>query len=156
MASLCIEITTSKAISAQILRHRSFSFQEFSARYAKVQSCEMYNARRQDTKNRQNSIDDMSEEDHDWFDQAQKDVIMYSRNKYEQALEKGISKESARFLLPQSATSKIYMTGTIRSFLHYVDVRCDKSTQLEHREIAEQIKTVLFDYIPNVAEAMNW
>ena len=156
MANLCCEITTSKAIAAQILRHRSFNFQEFSARYSKVESNEMYEARRQDTKNKQNSIDDMSEEDKDWFDKAQKDVIQYTKRKYEQALDKSIAKEQARFLLPQSATTKMYMSGTIRSWLHYVDVRCDKSTQLEHREIAEKVKTILFDNVPNIAEAMNW
>lgn len=156
MGSLCVEITTSVAIAAQILRHKSFSFQQFSARYSKVQTCELFEARRQDAKNKQNSIDDMSEADKDWFEQAQNDVIQLSTIKYEEALNRNVAKELARFLLPQSATTKMYMSGSIRSWLHYCDVRCDKSTQLEHREIAEKVKTILFDHVPTIAEAMDW
>lgn len=127
-----------------------------SQRYSKTLSNEMYEARRQDLKNKQNSINDLPEDIKDWFDDTQQELIQYTRNKYEQALEKGIAKEQARFLLLQSATTKLYMVGSIRSWVHYVDVRCDKSTQLEHRDIAEKVKTILFDTVPNVAEAMNW
>lgn len=156
MAHMCLEITTSRAISAQIIRHRSFSFQEFSQRYSPAQTCEMYEARRQDVKNKQNSIDDMSEQDKDWFEQAQNDVIQFSKHKYEEALAKGVAKEQARMLLPLSTTTKLYMSGSIRSWVHYVDVRADVSTQLEHREIAEEVKTLLFDHVPSIAEAMDW
>lgn len=156
MASMCVEIKTSKAIAAQILRHRSFSFQEFSARYSEVQEFEKYEARRQDLKNKQNSIDDMSKADKEWFEYAQEEVTKNAMWHYKEALSRNIAKEQARFLLPQSATSKLYMSGSIRSWVHYCDVRTDKSTQLEHREIAEQVKSLLIEHVPNVAKAMEW
>ncbi len=156
MSSMCVEITTSRAISAQILRHRSFSFQEFSQRYSEAQHFEQYEARRQDLKNKQNSIDDMSDEDKEWFDQAQRDVILLANERYQQALDKGIAKEQARFLLPLLTETKLYMHGSIRSFIHYVDVRSDVSTQLEHREIALQIKEIMKKELPIISEACGW
>ena len=155
-ANMCIEINTSRAISAQILRHRSFSFQEFSQRYAPVQSFEQYEARRQDQKNRQNSISDMSDEDQKWFPEQQKDVQEHAEKAYNEALVKGIAKEQARFLLPMASSTKMYMNGSIRSWVHYIQVRTDPSTQKEHREIAEKIKEIFIEELPIVAEALGW
>lgn len=156
MANMVVEIETSRAISAQILRHRSFSFQEFSQRYAKAQGFQIYGARRQDTKNRQNSIDDMENEDRTWFEVAQQSVQQKAGDLYQQALDRGIAKEQARFLLPMGTTSKLYMNGTIRSWIHYLNLRCGNGTQLEHIEIANKIKEVFKAELPVVAEALEW
>jgi thymidylate synthase (FAD) len=155
-ASANFEIVTSRAIAQQILRHRSFHFQEFSQRYAQTQQFEVYHARRQDDKNRQNSIDDMSDKDISWFEDAQLAIIQQSKLLYEEALTRGIAKEQARFLLPLSTQTKLYMHGTIRDFIHYCEVRCDASTQLEHREIADAIKKELINVVPSIAKALNW
>jgi thymidylate synthase (FAD) len=156
MANMVVEITTSRAISPQILRHRSFNFQEFSQRYSEAQAFEYYDPRRQDHKNKQNSFDDMSNEDHDWFHDAQAEVIKISNKLYQEALDKGIAKESARFLLPLNTSTKLYMNGTIRSWIHYLNVRCGPETQLEHREIANEIKKLFIEQLPIIAEAMEW
>lgn len=156
MANMVVEIETSRAIAAQILRHRSFSFQEFSQRYAAASDCQFYNARRQDSKNRQNSIDDMSKEDRDWFLSAQLDIWSRANDLYKQALDKGIAKEQARFLLPLSTTTKLYMNGTVRSWIHYLDLRCANGTQLEHKEIADAIKKVFCEQLPIIAKAKGW
>ena len=156
MADMCVEIETSRAISAQILRHKSFTFQEFSQRYAEAQGFEMYDARRQDTKNRQNSIDDMSEEDQQWFYDAQMKVHLLANELYSEALEKGIAKEQARFLLPMSTTTKLYMKGSVRSWIHYLELRCANGTQLEHQEIANEIKKLFCVQFPTIAKAKNW
>ena len=155
-ANMCIEIETSRAIAAQILRHRSFSFQEFSQRYAEANSTEKYPARRQDTKNRQNSIDDLSEETKDWFKHQQIVLETFAFDMYEKALEAGIAKEQARFLLPLSTTTKLDMNGTVRSWLHYLDLRCANGTQLEHKEIADAIKKIFVEQFPNIAKAKGW
>ena len=156
MASMCVEITTSRAISPQILRHRSFSFQEFSQRYSAAQQFEIYDARRQDEKNKQNSIDDLSDEVQEWFHEAQSKVIVTASELYSEALNRGIAKECARSLLPLNTTTKLYMHGTVRSFVHYVQVRADVSTQLEHREIAEEIKKIMIQELPTIASALEW
>lgn len=156
MANMLVEIETSRAIAAQILRHRSFSFQEFSQRYAKVNTTEMYDARRQDDKNRQNSIDDMTTEDKEWFWSAQEELNKRSSELYHQALDKGIAKEQARFLLPLSTTTKLYMNGTVRSWLHYLDLRTANGTQLEHKAIADAIKINFIEQFPNIAKAKGW
>jgi thymidylate synthase (FAD) len=156
MASVCIEIKTSRAIAQQILRHRSFHFQEFSQRYAEAQYFEIYEARRQDLKNRQNSIDDMSDEEKNWFDDAQTKVISLANELYDEALRRGIAKEQARFLLPLNTESKLYMHGTVRDWIHYINLRAGNGTQLEHQEIAIAIKDILIDIIPTIAKAMNW
>ena len=122
-AYITMEINTSRAISAQILRHRSFTFQEFSQRYAEVPDFYTYEARRQDKKNRQASIDDMSFADKHWFTCAQDRVQTVSSFLYNEALDRGIAKEQARFLLPLSSKTKIYMTGNVRSWIHYLDQR---------------------------------
>lgn len=154
--SMGVEITTTRAISPQILRHRSFSFQEFSQRYAEAQSFINCPARSQDAKNRQNSNDDLSEEAKRWFNEAQNIVSGIANEMYKTAISKGVAKECARFLLPLNTETKLYMHGTIRSFLHYVEVRTDTSTQKEHRDIAEAIKQILKVELPTVAEAMGW
>lgn len=156
MANMCVEIETSRAIAAQILRHRSFSFQEFSQRYAEALGFEEYPARRQDQKNRQNSIDDMSEEDKQWFKDAQHQIRGVSWNLYLEALRRGVAKEQARFLLPLSTKTKLYMNGSIRSWLHYLDLRCANGTQLEHKEIADSIKAIFIKELPIIAEAKGW
>jgi thymidylate synthase (FAD) len=156
MADMCVEIKTSRAIAAQILRHKSFVFQEFSQRYAEVQGFETYNPRRQDTKNRQNSIDDLPQEAKDWFKLMQQHVQMEGEFAYRLALDKGIAKECARFLLPLSTSTTMYMKGSLRSWLHYLDVRTDPSTQLEHREIAEEIQKIFVEQFPIIAEAKGW
>ena len=155
-AYMTLEIETSRAIAAQILRHRSFTFQEFSQRYSVATEFEIYPARRQDVKNKQNSIDDMSDEDKDWFEKAQQSVIDASDYYYKEALKRGIAKEQARFLLPLSTKTTIYMTGNLRSWIHYIELRTDKSTQLEHREIALECKRIFKEEYPDIAEALGW
>lgn len=156
MANMVIEVETNRAISAQILRHRSFSFQEFSQRYAEVTDTEMYKARRQDEKNRQNSVDDLDEYTKDWFEDAQIEVNNKSKALYKEALEKGIAKEVARALLPMSSTTRIYMNGTLRSWMHYIDLRTEEGTQKEHRDVAEEIKKIFCKEFPIIAEAKGW
>lgn len=156
MANMVVEIETSRAIAAQILRHRSFSFQEFSQRYAEAHGSETYPARSQDLKNRQNSVDNMSDEIKQWFHEAQDEVQTQCERLYNKALRKGIAKEQARFLLPLSTTTKIYMNGTVRSWLHYLDLRCGNGTQLEHKQIADAIKKIFCEQLPNIAQAKGW
>ncbi len=156
MGNMCLEITTTRAISPQILRHRSFSFQEFSQRYSEAQKFDIMEPRRQDLKNRQNSIDDLPQDIVKWFYDAQSEVILKANNLYQEALNKGISKESARFLLPLNTETKLYMNGTIRSWIHYIQVRTDSSTQLEHREIAEECKRIFKEQLPVVSKALGW
>jgi thymidylate synthase (FAD) len=156
MAHMTVEIKTSRAISAQILRHKSFSFQEFSQRYSEAQDFDFYQARRQDTKNRQNSTDDLPEAIENWFLDAQSQVTLLANKLYQEALEKGIAKESARFLLPMLTQTKVYMSGSLRSWLHYLDLRCEVGTQLEHREIADGIKQIFCEQFPIIAKAKGW
>lgn len=155
-ANMVIEITTSRAVAAQILRHRSFSFQEFSQRYAAVDGFIEYGARRQDQKNRQNSLDDLAPETKEWFSQAQKKVWEVAYGQYQEALDKGVAKECARMLLPLNTSTRLYMNGTVRSWLHYIQLRSEAGTQLEHREIAEQCREIFIRELPTVARAMGW
>ena len=156
MVHMTVEIETSRAIAQQILRHRSFSFQEFSLRYAKATEAIVYPARRQDEKNRQNSIDDLPDYAREEFREMQEEVNNFSQECYERALEMGVAKEQARFLLPLSTKTKLYMCGSIRSWIHYCELRCGNGTQLEHKEIADRCKAILKDNFPSVAEAMEW
>jgi thymidylate synthase (FAD) len=151
-----VEIKTSRAIAAQILRHRSAVFQEFSQRYAEAMDNEFYPARRQDLKNRQNSIDDMVDEDKVWFEEAQRSNWENSIGLYKEALKKGIAKEQARFLLPLSTQTTIYMTNNVRNWIHYIDLRTKNGTQLEHKEIAEEIKNIFKKEFPAISEAKGW
>lgn len=156
MATMCIEITTSRAISAQILRHKSFSFQEFSQRYAEATEFETYKARKQDLKNRQNSTDDLEANTKAWFHWKQKELQKDAKAAYDLALEKGIAKESARFLLPLSTQTKLYMHGTVRSWIHYINLRTANGTQQEHKEIAEECKRIFKEQLPLIAKALEW
>lgn len=156
MVSMAVEITTSRGIAPQILRHRSFSFQEFSQRYAEAVDKEDYEARRQDTKNRQNSIDDMSESDKNWFQYAQDSVWNNCFTLYQEALKRGIAKEQARFLLPLSTRTKLYMSGTARSWIHYIDVRDQAGVQKEHRDIAIECKKIFIANFPHTSKALEW
>lgn len=155
-AFMTVEIETSRMISAQILRHRSFQFQEFSQRYAEVQDYESYKARRQDEKNRQNSIDDLSPEVKAEWLRRQEDNFNRCMQHYSWALAHGVAKECARAVLPMQTKTKLYMTGSIRSWIHYLLVRCGADTQREHREIAENIKSIFIDQLPTIAAALNW
>ena len=156
MANMCVEIETTRAVAPQILRHRSFSFQEFSQRYAKTQGFEIYQGRRQDKKNRQNSIDDLDIETQSWFMQSQQLMNDMASNMYEEALKKGIAKESARSLLTLNTKTKLYMNGSIRSWITYIQVRTGPETQLEHREIALTIKKIFVQNFPVIAKALEW
>lgn len=156
MVHAVFEINTSRAIAAQILRHRSFSFQEFSQRYASPTDYVQVKARRQADINRQSSIDDLPEDIVRMFDLMQHDTWEDAMRRYEQAIEMGISKESARFLLPVSTETKLYMSGTIRSWIHYINLRCQDDVQLEHRDIAFEIRSILGGKLPIIAEALDW
>jgi len=149
MVHACLEIETTRDIARQMLRHRSFSFQEFSQRYAVADGYEFSEARTQDDKNRQNSLPIEDTNQQEWWRQMQDRVLKECRFVYERALEHGIAKEVARKLLPEGlTTSRMYMAGSIRSWLHYIDVRTDPSTQKEHREVAEQCRLVLQSEFP--------
>jgi len=155
MVNVCMEIETTRDIARQILRHRSFSFQEFSQRYAVATDFELSEARLQDNKNRQNSLVTDDTEIQNWWNAAQLRVQSDAELMYQSALKMGIAKEQARKLLPEGLTmSKMYMNGTLRSWLHYVDIRCDAATQKEHREVALKCNDELIKLFPNVMEAM--
>lgn len=154
MVNICVEINTTRDIARQILRHRSFSFQEYSQRYADpTQDLDFITRepRLQDTKNRQNSIETSNSELHAIWDAKQKFVIEQAKIAYEWAVSNGIAKEQARVVLPEGNTmSKLYMNGTLRSFLHYIEVRTHESTQKEHREIALMIEMVIMNLLNEV------
>lgn len=153
MANVCMEIETTRDIARQILRHRSFSFQEFSQRYAKVQDFSIRECRMQDNKNRQNSLNTDDTEMQFWWESTQRRVQAEAEFMYQAALNRGIAKEQARALLPEGmAMSRMYMNGTLRSWLHYIEVRTDPSTQKEHRDVAEACKTVLALVCPSIME----
>jgi thymidylate synthase (FAD) len=154
MASMCVEIKTTRSVSPQILRHRSFSFQEFSQRYSQVQELTVPKLRSQDTKNRQNSVDDISPA----LQRKLQDLISSNNESslelYNCLLDAGIAKECARDVLPTNAKTRLYMSGTIRSWLHYIDLRGDNGTQAEHMKIARAIGDILDTELPTVARAM--
>jgi len=154
--NMTVEITTSRAIAAQILRHRSFVFQEFSQRYSEAVNVEIYPARRQDNKNRQNSIDDMDSDIKEWFEGAQEGMANVALSLYREALEKGIAKEQARFLLPLSTQTTIYMTGNVRNWIHYIQLRSENGTQKEHADIANAIKKIFISQFPAISNALKW
>jgi thymidylate synthase (FAD) len=156
MVSACCEITTTRDIARQILRHRSFSFQEFSQRYAdptKDLSFVLREARLQDTANRQNSISTDDTELQAWWDAKQKFVIEHSRMIYQEAIEKGIAKEQARAVLPEGLTeSRLYMNGTLRSWIHFIELRSANGTQLEHQEVARACAQAIAAIFPMAAD----
>lgn len=156
MAHMVLEINTNRAIAAQILRHRSFSFQEFSQRYADVSLMEFASPpdlRRQDTKNRQNSIDDLDPDLTRLRQQQIETLYMSSQSLYKQLLADGVAKECAREILPLGTPSRLYMSGTIRSWIHYIDLRSANGTQKEHRDIALACAEVLREQMPNIYSA---
>lgn len=155
MASMCVEVTTTRDISAQMIRHKSYSFQEFSQRYAKALKIVIAEPRRQDLKNRQNSIDDLPPKVVEEFKNRQEVQNKLILENYQWSLDNGIAKECARKLLPMNTETKLYMSGSIRSFLHYLKVRTDPSTQLEHREIAKEIELVLAEHCPVVYNSIK-
>ena len=156
MVSACLEIETTRDIARQILRHRSFSFQEFSQRYAdptKDLAFTVRDARLQDTQNRQNSIDSNDEELEAWWSAKQMTVVNLVKETYTEAIAKGIAKEQARSVLPEGNTvSRLYMQGTLRSWLHYIELRSGPETQKEHREVAEACARALESIFPMVTE----
>ena len=159
-AFMTLEINTNRGIAAQILRHRSFTFQEFSQRYADTklldQNIPLPDLRRQDTKNRQNSIADLPPGMvKDYQDHIQKHFAD-SMSLYNRLLDNGVAKESARFVLPLATPTRLYMTGSCRSWIHYINLRTANGTQKEHMEIAEQCKGVFGRVFPDVSEALEW
>ena len=158
-SSMTLEIETTRAIAAQILRHRSFTFQEFSQRYAKsneLGKIELPELRRQDKKNRQNSIDDL-----DPFVQQKLEAQMITlfsscQSLYNQMIEEGVAKECARMVLPLCTPTRIYMTGSCRSWIHYINLRSAHGTQKEHMNIANGCREIFIKQFPVVSEALDW
>ena len=156
---MTLEIETTRGIAAQILRHRSFTYQEFSQRYADsnlLGEVELPELRRQDTKNRQNSIDDLDPEVVEKLNKQMNTLFSSALSLYNQMLEKGVAKECARFVLPLATPTRIYMTGSARSWIHYINLRSGHGTQKEHMDIANECKSIFVEQFPSVAEAMEW
>ena len=157
MGSMCVEIHTTRAIAPQILRHRSFSFQEFSQRYAiptDTFATVLPELRRQDLENRQNSIDNLPEETIEYYKQRIDDHFREGVELYESLLHSDVAKECARSVLPLNTVTRLYMSGTIRSWLHYVDLRGANGTQTEHMQIAQSVREILDTELPTIARAM--
>jgi len=157
MANMCVEIETTRSISAQIIRHRSFSFQEFSQRYADVNelgSAVIPHLRRQDYLNRQNSIDDLSPEDVANYYRRISQLFEDAEHLYKEMVSQGIAKECARNILPLGTQTRLYMNGSIRSWIHYLQLRESSETQFEHRQIAEWIKQIFCREFPIIGEAV--
>jgi thymidylate synthase (FAD) len=158
-SSMTLEIETNRAIAAQILRHRSFTFQEFSQRYAdstKLGVIPVPEYRRQDTKNRQNSTDDLDEFVKQNLELQTKTLFDSSVALYESMLKQGVAKECARMVLPLATPTRIYMTGSCRSWAHYINLRSAHGTQKEHMEIANACKKIFVEQFPSVSEALEW
>ena len=157
---MTLEIETTRAIAAQILRHRSFTYQEFSQRYADSsllsKKIPLPELRRQDTKNRQNSIDDLDQETIDLLTRQMDTLFSSSMALYQQMLDRGVAKECARNVLPLCTPTRIYMSGSCRSWIHYINLRSANGTQLEHMRVAEACKEVFVEQFPTVAEALEW
>jgi thymidylate synthase (FAD) len=155
MVNMCVQIETTRSVAAQILRHRSFSFQEFSQRYAKVDKHALLpQLRRQDDKNRQNSIDDLDVYTVKDFMIKINSLFELGESLYNEMLAAGVAKECARDILPLSTPTKLYMNGTLRSWLHYCDLRCANGTQYEHKLIADQVKGLIEQEFPTIYAAM--
>ena len=156
---MTLEIETTRGIAAQILRHRSFTYQEFSQRYADsnlLGEVELPELRRQDSKNRQNSIDDLDPEVVEKLNKQMNTLFSSAFSLYNQMLEKGVAKECARFVLPLATPTRIYMSGSARSWIHYINLRSGHGTQKEHMDIANECKSIFVEQFPSVAEAMEW
>ena len=158
-SSMTLEIETTRGIAAQILRHRSFTYQEFSQRYADsnlLGDIELPELRRQDDKNRQNSIDDLEPEMVEKFNRQMNTLFSSAFGLYNQMLQAGVAKECARFVLPLATPTKIYMTGSCRSWIHYINLRSAHGTQKEHMDIANACKKIFIEKFPAVSEALEW
>ena len=158
-AYMTLQIETTRGIAAQILRHRSFTFQEFSQRYAdsmQLGEIPIPELRRQDNKNRQNSISDLPKEITNDFSKKIKRQFDQNKELYEEMLEAGIAKECARFVLPLATPTRIYMTGSCRSWIHYINLRTGHGTQKEHMDIAKECKNIFSKEYPVVSSALNW
>jgi len=157
---MTLEIETTRGLAAQILRHRSFTYQEFSQRYADSsllsETIPLPELRRQDTKNRQNSIDDIDPVVQQEFEIKMRRHFDEAMVLYQSMLDMGIAKECARFVLPLATPTRLYMSGSCRSWIHYIQLRSANGTQKEHMEIAEQCKTIFAEQFPTVAEALEW
>jgi len=159
-ATMTVEINTTRGIAAQILRHRSFTYQEFSQRYADSSllgdHIPVPDLRRQDEKNRQNSIDDVDPFLVQKYQILMQDHFKHAMDLYQQMLNDGIAKECARFVLPLATPTRLYMTGSVRSWIHYIDLRSGHGTQKEHMDIANEIKCIFTCQFPAVSEALGW
>lgn len=160
MAFLTLEINTTRGLAAQILRHRSFTFQEFSQRYADAsllgEEIPIFELRRQDNKNRQNSIDDIDQEIIVKWNTQIREHFAKSKAIYDGMIKDGIAKECARFILPLATPTRLYMSGSIRSWIHYIDLRSSHGTQKEHMIIANECKKIFTEQFPIIGEALEW
>ena len=158
-AFMTLEIETTRGLAAQILRHRSFTFQEFSQRYADTTllgAIPLPELRRQDKSNRQNSIDDIPEEKQKELELTIARHFASSKDLYNELIRQGIAKECARFVLPLATPTRLYMSGSVRSWIHYIDLRSAHGTQKEHMDIAEQCREIFKEQLPTVSEALGW
>lgn len=160
MANMVLEIETTRGIAAQVLRHRSFSFQEFSQRYADASflgDCiSTPDLRSQDDKNRQNSIDDIEQEVKHKYNVQMRELFSKSKALYDDMIKNGIAKECARFVLPLATPTRMYMNGTIRSWIHYINLRTANGTQKEHMDVANKCKGIFTKQLPQISEALGW
>ena len=160
MANMVLEINTTRGIAAQILRHRSFSFQEFSQRYADAsflgETINTPELRTQDLKNRQNSIDNINDVKEAIYNQNIRELFAKSKALYNQMINDCVAKECARFVLPLATPTRMYMNGTIRSWIHYINLREAHGTQKEHMDVANMCKDIFTKQLPTVSEALEW
>ena len=159
-AYLSIELETTRAIAAQVLRHRSFTFQEFSQRYADSsllgKTIALPELRRQDTKNRQNSTDDLDPFVRQNLELQMQTLFDSSMALYQQMLERGVAKECARMVLPLAVPTRMYMSGSVRSWVHYIELRSANGTQKEHMDLANECKAIFKEQFPTISQALNW
>ena len=159
-AYMTLELNTTRGIAAQVLRHRSFTYQEFSQRYADssllAKTIPLPQLRRQDDKNRQNSIDDIDSFMVKKYEMLMQQHFQQGMGLYQRMLDEGIAKECARFVLPLAVPTKMYMTGSIRSWVHYIELRSAHGTQKEHMDIANSAKSIFVEQFPSIAEALEW
>ena len=157
---MTVEINTTRGLAAQILRHRSFTFQEFSQRYADTtllaEEIPLFELRRQDNKNRQNSIDDMGDEIRAKWNTKIREHFGKAKALYDDLIKDGVAKECARFILPLATPTRLYMSGTARSWIHYIELRSGHGTQKEHMDIANECKNIFIEQFPTIGEALGW
>ena len=159
-AHMTVEINTTRGLAAQILRHRSFTYQEFSQRYADAEllgkEIPLPSLRWQDTKNRQNSIDDVDQFVRQDFELKMQRHFVDGMKLYKEMLDAGIAKECARFVLPLATPTRLYMTGSVRSWVHYIELRSAHGTQKEHMDLVSQVRKIFIEQFPTVSEALEW